>query len=150
MHLKEFEKTYGLYLEGKELSKEYKERMTKTRDLLKRLVEKTGLTDEERAGLAVSLQTVIDLELRGMGPVFIDRDSPKLLAIRDELKQHQDLRKSIYDDLVVQGKIKNNERELLNSLREEVTEPCKESNYSLPPLLKGVCDDCKHLKAILS
>lgn len=151
MHLKKFEKTHNLYLEGKNLSKDYKMKQAETTRLLKRLFDGKGVTDEiERAKLRFSLRHMIELELRGFQPGALADDPPNLVKIRNELKQRQDLRKSIYDELVVQGKIKDNEREFLKSLREEVIERSKESNYSLPLLSNGECDDCKHLKATLA
>ena len=166
MHLKEFEKTYGLYLEGKKLSKEYKTKQTETRRLLQtslqKLLEEKGMTIDEKEqfnlmwwlGIVIEGElsmTVVGGELRTIRIVPIPDDTPpKLFGIRDELKQQEDLRKSIGDKLVVQRKIKDNERKFLSSLWDEVIEPSKESNYSLPQLLNGICDDCNHLKTILA
>ena len=154
MHLRKFEKTYSLYLDGKKLSKEYKEKHAKTERLLKtslrKLLEEKGMTIDETEQIKLMwwLEIAIGGELRDVRMVPVPDDTPpELFEIRDILKQRQDLRKSIYDELVVQGKIKDNERTFLSSLRQEVIEPSKESNYSLPQLSNGVCDDCKHLKA---
>jgi hypothetical protein len=161
-HLEKFKTTYDLYLKGKNLSREYKEKDAKTDRLFKanirKRIEEKGMTiDEiEQIKLMWWLQIVIEGELRIVeidGKLVTlrtvpspDDTLPELFEIRNELKQRQDLRESIYDKLVVKGKLKDNEREFLSSLKDEVIERSKESNYSLPQLLNGVCDDCKHLK----
>ncbi len=166
MHLKEFKKTYSLYLEGKNLSIEYKAKKTEAERLLlasvRKSLEEKGMTiDEmEQRSLVFWLHMMIEGELtvipfegelKTIRYVPVPDDTPPaLLGIRDELKQRQDLRKSIYDELLVRGGIRSNEREFLKSLGREVIERSKESNYSIEELSKGVCDDCKHLKAILA
>jgi len=162
MHLKGFEKTHSLYLDGKKLSKEYREKHAKTERLLKtslrKLLEAKGMAIDETEQIKLMwwLQKKIEGELKiiavggelrhiRMVPVP-DDTPPELFEIRDELEQRQDLRKSIMDELVTSSKIKDNEKEFLKSLRDEVIEPARETNYSLPQLLKGVCDDCRHLK----
>lgn len=161
-HLEKFKTTYDLYLEGKDLNKDYKEKSAETNRLfmasIQKLVGEKGMTidDEEQVKLMWLLQMVIEGELKiyaidgkltRLQPVFVPDDTPPVLfGIRDELKQRQDLRQSIYDKLVAEKKVRTNEQEFLSSLKNEVIKRSKETHYSLPQLLKGTCDDCKHLK----
>jgi hypothetical protein len=165
MHLREFKATYDLYLDGKSLSKEYKETRAKTEELLKaslwKLLEEKGVTIDatEQFNLMWRVRMAIESELKvvviggelgtlRMLPIPGDT-TPELLKICDELRQHQDLKESIRDELVVKERIAGNEGKFLTSLQDDVIERSKESNYSLPQLRDGVCDDCKHLRAIV-
>jgi len=161
-HLEKFKVTYKLYLDGKKFSKEYKEQDAKTDRLFKtaiqkRIAEKGLVIDEtEQIKLTWMLQMVIEGELKVFAidgkltlvqPIFAPDDTPPALhGIRDELKQRQDLRQSIYDRLVAKKEIETNEHEFLASLRNEVIERSKETDYSIPQLRNGVCADCEHLK----
>jgi hypothetical protein len=74
-------------------------------------------------------------------------NAEKLAGIMNKVLSLEDVRGLVGRKRQAWNTVSKNKNDFLTALREKVIRRATNSNYQIPELAGGVCDDCKHLKA---
>jgi hypothetical protein len=76
-------------------------------------------------------------------------DAESFAEILNSIRQMPDVKKKIVELDAADGRVTQHISGFMHSLKDEVIEPAKNSDYTDERLSRGVCEDCRHLKGRL-
>jgi len=74
-------------------------------------------------------------------------NAEKLAGTMNKILSLEDVRELVGKRRLAWDTVTKNKNDFLTALREKVIGRATSSNYQLPELTGGICDDCTHLKA---